>query len=88
MVKDYNNFNTKPNGVVEHPESIILYQNRRQTTYLFKFLLVILEDLRDQNLLSEEYFNQTRTRILDVGNQNIRDLEELIEKFEIRYKKH
>lgn len=60
---------------------------RRKVTNLYKQFLFTLEDLKDSNPeMDEEDFQRARKRVLDYGNDAIREIEENIEKFEIRLK--
>ncbi|MDP2692959.1 MAG: hypothetical protein Q8O88_04945, partial [bacterium] len=62
---------------------LIDFQVRRQITSLFKEYLCILEELRDDNLFSDEYYQKLRKKILSRANDGLRELEEFIDKFEI-----
>lgn len=62
----------------------IKFQLRRKITTLFKNFFFILEDLAKENKgISDEKYQQIRKRILDYGNDTIREMEEDIDKFEI-----
>jgi len=60
------------------------FQVRRKITSLFKNYFIILEDLARENpSISQEKYNQIRKRILDYGNDTIREIEQDIEQFKI-----
>ena len=60
------------------------FQIRRKVTNLFKNFFIILEDLsKDNPSISQEKYNQLRKRVLDYGNDTIRELEEDIKQFKI-----
>ena len=56
----------------------IRFQINRKITNLYKQFLFILEDLRDEKYSVEDpkAYSQTRKRILDLGNDAIREIEE------------
>jgi len=55
------------------------FQLRRKITGLFKNFFFLLEDLN----LEEEKYQKLRKRVLDYGNDAIREIEEDINKFDI-----
>jgi len=55
------------------------FQLRRKITGLFKNFFFLLEDLN----LEDEKYQKLRKRILDYGNDTIREIEEDINKFDI-----
>ena len=55
-------------------------------TNLYKNFLFILEDLHSSGEISEEIYKRSRKRILDYGNDTIRELEEDISSFDINLK--
>ena len=59
------------------------FQQRRKITNLYKQFLFILEDLRDEHGLSDQAYEKSRKRILDHGNDTIREMEENIDKFDV-----
>jgi len=60
------------------------FQIRRKVTNLFKNFFIILEDLSKENpSISQEKYNQLRKRVLDYGNDTIRELEEDLKQFKI-----
>ena len=65
-------------------KDFLYFQQRRKITNLYKQFLFILEDLRDEKEgISSESYEKSRKRILDYGNDTIRELEENLEKFEV-----
>ena len=68
-------------------QDFLTFVARRKVTNLYKHFLFILEDLKGTNPeMGEEDFQRARKRVLDYGNDAIREIEENIEKFEIRLK--
>jgi len=60
------------------------FQIRRKITNLFKNFFIILEDIsKDNPSISQEKYNQLRKRVLDYGNDTIRELEEDLKQFKI-----
>lgn len=60
----------------------VLFQFRRKVTNLYKDCLFILEDAVNSNYnMSNEAYQKYRKRILDHGNDTIREIEEELEKF-------
>lgn len=55
-------------------------------TFLFKSFLFELEDLRDNGIISEQYFEKRRKWILDAAGSSAREFEEYLNKFKIEYK--
>lgn len=55
-------------------------------TYLFKTFLVELEEMVDEQLISEEYFRKQRKKILDQANLHFREFEEHLSKMDINFK--
>jgi len=55
------------------------FQLRRKITALFKNFFFLLEDLN----LEDEKYQKIRKRVLDYGNDTIREIEEDINKFDI-----
>lgn len=55
-----------------------LFHVNRKLTGLYKQFLFVLEDIRDDkyNVKDPRVYQQTRKRILDVGNDAIREIEE------------
>ncbi len=63
------------------------FQVRRKVTNLYKNFLFILEDLEDSGLqIPDEVYQKTRKRVLDYGNDTIREIEENLDKFDIKLK--
>ena len=67
--------------------NFLKFQLRRKVTNLYKRFLIILEDMNeDQYNTAEEAYQKARKKILDEGNDTIRELEENIDQFDIRLK--
>lgn len=64
-----------------------LFCQKRQISLLFKSFLVILEDVRDKRYnINNETYESLRKRILDIGNDVLRETEENINKFNFTLK--
>lgn len=59
---------------------------KRSITRLFLFFIYILEDLVSENKITQEEFQKIRKRILDKGNNCIREILEELENFEFLFK--
>jgi hypothetical protein len=58
-------------------KEFILFQNRRKVINLYKNFLILLEDLKEDGYnISEEKYQRLRKRVLDSGNDTIRQFEE------------
>lgn len=65
----------------------VLFQFRRKITNLYKQCLFILEDSVNSNYnINNETYQKFRKRILDHGNDTIREIEEELEKFDFKLK--
>lgn len=65
----------------------VKFQIRRNVTNLFKQFLVILEDIKTNPTdLSNATFDRYRKKILDSGNDAIREIEKGLEKIDISLK--
>ena len=61
-----------------------IFQVNRKVTNLYKQFLFILEDLQEQGYnIPEQQFQRIRKRVLDHGNDCIRETEEYLESFDI-----
>lgn len=56
------------------------FQANKQIRHLFRNILYLIEDLRDKNELDPSNYDRLRKRILDHGNDCIRELEQDIDK--------
>ena len=71
----------------EKEKEFLKFQVTRKVTNLYKNFLFILEDLQEaDNNLSDESYKRNRKRVLDYGNDSIREIEEYLDKFKIRLK--
>lgn len=65
----------------------ILFQFRRKITNLYKQFLFILEDVGHSKYnISDESYQKYRKRILDAGNDTIREIEEDLNKLDFKIK--
>ena len=67
-------------------KGFLQFQVRRKVTNLYKNFLFILEDQKSKQYNSEEDYQRNRKRILDYGNDTIREIEEILDNLEIRIK--
>ena len=66
----------------------VMFQLRRKITNLYKQFLFILEDAHNSKYnTTDETYQKYRKRILDYGNDTIREIEEDISKFDFNLKK-
>ncbi len=63
------------------------FQIARNMMNQAKDFLMILEDFKKDNILSEEYYARLRSKILGTTNDKIRDLKEAIDQFDIELRK-
>jgi len=63
----------------------IKFHHRRKTINLCKTFLFLLEDLKGQSVTEEKY-QKIRKRVLDGGNDSIREFDEHLESFQINIK--
>lgn len=58
-------------------KEFILFQNRRKVINLYKNFLILLEDLKEDGYnISDDKYQRLRKRVLDAGNDAIRQFEE------------
>ena len=78
---------SKEKGIGRSPaQDFVIFQNKRKIINLCKYFLLSLEDVRDEYNIPEAAYEKHRKRILDFGNDTIRELEENLEKFEFELK--
>ena len=65
-------------------KDFIKFQNRRKTINLCKMFLVLVEDLQeDSDCVSQDQYQRIRKRVLDYGNDSIREFEESVDSFSV-----
>ena len=67
-------------------KDFLRFQVNRKVTNLYKNFLFMVEDLYDSGEISEESFQRLRKRVLDYGNDTIREIEENLDNFEFKLK--
>ena len=68
-------------------KDFLIFQLRRKVVNLYKNYLFILEDMKKDGYdIPEEEYQRIRKRILDYGNDTIREMEENLENFDIELK--
>jgi|TARA_Y100000310_G_scaffold181845_1_gene181874 hypothetical protein len=68
-------------------KDFLIFQLRRKIVNLYKNYLFILEDMKKDGYdIPEEEYQRIRKRILDYGNDTIREMEENLENFDIELK--
>jgi hypothetical protein len=71
----------------EKLQEYVSFQLTRKVTHLYKNFLFILEDLKSQGYdISDEDFQRCRKRILDHGNDTVREIEDCLKDLDIRLK--
>ena len=63
-------------------KEFLKFHHKRKTINLCKSFLFLLEDLTGQSLTEEKY-QKVRKRVLDGGNDAIREFDEHIESFKV-----
>ena len=77
----------KRNELEEKLQEYVSFQLTRKVTHLYKNFLFILEDLKSQGYdISDEDFQRCRKRILDHGNDTVREIEDCLKDLDIRLK--
>lgn len=80
-------FNNKLKSIPDI-NSLVEFQIRRNITSLFKQFLLILEDLQDLDAnISDKVFQDYRKRVLDQGNDTLRELLDLLAGLDVNFKK-
>ena len=72
--------------MAEEPDKgreFIKFHHKRKSIYLCKSFLFLLEDLKGASITEEKYQN-IRKRVLDMGNDSIREFDEHLENFDIK----
>ena len=67
-------------------KDFVNFQINRKVKNLYKQFLFILEDLRDDKYHSSDVYERHRKRVLDAGNDCIREIEEALSQLDIRLK--
>ena len=68
-------------------QDYVSFQISRKVTHLYKNFLFILEDLKAQGYdIKDEDFQRCRKRVLDHGNDAIREIEDCLKDLDIRFK--
>ena len=74
-------------NIEDKSKSFLVFLLRRKVVNLYKNYLFILEDLKKDGYdIPEEEYQRIRKRILDYGNDTIREIEENVENFDIKLK--
>ena len=67
-------------------KEFIKFQNRRKILNLSKNFLFLIEDIQaESGVISDETFQRMRKRVLDHGNDTIRELEETLDTVKINF---
>ncbi len=68
-------------------KEFIVFHNRRKIINLCKNFLILIEDLKINNKsIPPEDFQKLRKRVLDYGNDTIREFEENLDNFDITFR--
>ena len=68
-------------------QDYVSFQLSRKVTHLYKNFLFILEDLKAQGYdIDEDMYQRCRKRVLDQGNDTIREIEDYLNNFDVRLK--
>ena len=68
------------------PRQFIHFQNKRKILNLCKGFLMLLEDTSANECINKEDYKKIRKRVLDYGNDSIRELEDHLNSFDINFK--
>jgi len=67
-------------------KDFIKFQNRRKIIGLCKNFLCTIEDIQsEKGVITDEQYQRVRKRVLDHGNDAIRELEEALESVRINF---
>ena len=71
----------------EKEKEFLQFQVQRKVVSLYKSFLFILKDLEAQGYdIDEDMYQRCRKRVLDQGNDTIREIEDYLNNFDIRLK--
>jgi hypothetical protein len=71
-----------PNNAKE----FVQFQNRRKIINLCKNFLFLIEDLKEErSVLDEEAYQRIRKRVLDHGNDTVREMDENFKNLKIEF---
>ncbi len=71
----------------EKIKEFLKFQIRRKVTNLYKNFLFILEDVQNASRgADQEVFQRNRKRVLDFGNDTVREIEEYLKNLDIKIK--
>ena len=71
----------------EKEKEFLPFHVPRNVVSLYKSFLFILEDLKAQGYdIDEDMYQRCRKRVLDQGNDTIREIEDYLNNFDIRLK--
>ena len=66
-------------------KEFVLFQNRRKVINLYKNFLILLEDLKEDGYnISDEKYQRLRKKVLDSGNDSIRQFEEELNNIDLQ----
>ncbi len=68
---------------IDKGKDFIKFHHKRKSINLCKSFLFLLEDLKGTSITEEKY-QKIRKRVLDMGNDSIREFDEHLENFEIK----
>jgi len=72
----------------EKAKDFIKFHHKRKTINLCKSFLFLLEDVKDKGeTLNDVRYQKVRKRVLDLGNDAVREFEESMEGFSINFTK-
>lgn len=64
-------------------KDFVKFQNKRKVMNLCKMFLVLVEDIReDGKIITDSHYQRLRKRVLDHGNDSIREFEESLDSFD------
>jgi predicted esterase YcpF (UPF0227 family) len=70
---------------VDKAKEFLNFQSKRKIISLCKNFLVLLEDVKDDGCMSDEYYQKLRKKVLDDGNDAVREIEEYHNRLNITF---
>lgn len=82
----YSRYNNNVEKGNDKAKEFLKFQANRKVTNLYKSFLFILEDLKNSGYnISDSVFSRYRKRVLDHGNDAVRELEEDIDRLKVDF---
>ena len=70
----------------DNAKDFVQFQNQRKIIGLCKNFLFLIEDIKNEKgVLDEEAYQRVRKRVLDYGNDTIREMDENFKNLDIKF---